>query len=105
MSTSPMPDGMGGPNTNNVANDFRTAFVSGDPSEYATAMNQQTAMQVPLGSQLSLLTAQNAGNQYVNGARLQDQKLGSLQNVKTGYNTLVFPQTAGYASFSSAYGM
>lgn len=105
MATNPKPDGGLPPISSNVAYDFQTAFV-GNANDYSTAMNQQMALQVPLGSQLNLLTAQNMGNKYIDGSRLQDQKLGSLQNVLTGYNTLDYPRTAGaYTTFGTAYGM
>jgi hypothetical protein len=103
MSVTPGFDGIQPPDTNPVAADFRTAFV-GDPYNYSTALNQQAAMQVPLGSQLALLTAANAGNQYVNGARLDDVRLGSLANVLTGYNTLSHGSGAPYYNFATAYG-
>jgi hypothetical protein len=104
MSVTPAPDMLAAPGVNNVANDFTTAFV-GNPYMYSTAMNQQAAMQVPLGSQLALLTAANMGNNYVNGVRLDNVRLGSLANVLTGYNTLsMAPSLGGYYNFSTAYG-
>jgi hypothetical protein len=103
MATTPAPDGIQPPFVNLVAGDFKTAFV-GDPYNYSTAMNQQAAMQVPLGSQLALLTAANMGNNYVNGARTDDVRLGSLANVLQGYNTLSHGSAAPYYSFSAAYG-
>ena len=84
--------------------DFRPAGIS-DSSSYSTVMNQNMALQVPLGSQLNLLNAQNAGNPYLNYSRLQNQKLGSLQYALPGYGTLSYPMAQqGYASFGAAYG-
>ena len=76
----------------------------GDPGDYSTTMNQSMALKVPLGSQLNLLSAQNAGNAYLKYDRLQNQKLGSLQDVLTGYNTLTHGNNGAYYNFSSAYG-
>lgn len=103
MSVSPQFDGISPPSTNLASADFKTAYVS-DPNSYSTAMNQQAAMSVPLGSQLALLTAANQGNNYVNGQRIQDTKLGSLANTLTGYNTLSHGSGNAYYSFSNAYG-
>jgi len=110
MATTPMPDGFQGPNTNNVANDFSTAFV-GSANNYSTTMNQQLALPVPLGSQLNLLDAQNMGNPYIQGDRMSDMMLGPMQNSLVGYNTLTgigrenkMEYSAPYFSMSSAYG-
>jgi hypothetical protein len=103
MSVSPSFDGIQAPDTNVVAADFKTAFV-GDPYNYSAAMSQQAAMQVPLGSQLALLTAANSGNSYVQGNRIDNVKLGSLANVLQGYGTLAHGQGGAYYSFAGAYG-
>lgn len=88
---------------NSVQYDGSVSSV-GEPSDYATVMNQAMALKVPLGSQLNLLSAQNAGNQYLNYGRLSDQRLGSLQNVLTGYNTLTMGNNGAYYPLSAAYG-
>ena len=82
--------------------EFQTAFVS-SPNNYSTVMNQQLALPIPIGSQLNLLNAQNAGNPYLDQSRLSNMKLGSLQNVLPGYNTLTHGNSVGYSTFSSAY--
>ncbi len=88
-----------------VSLDMAVAQTPSDPNNYSTALNTQMALKVPLGSQLNLLSAQNAGNQYLKYDRLQNQKLGSLQNVLTGYNTLTQGSNGAYYNFSTAYGM
>lgn len=87
-----------------VSYDMAVAAVPGDPSDYSTAMNTQMALKVPLGSQLNLLSAQTAGNQYLKYDRLQNQRLGSLQDVNTGYHTLTHGTNSPYYQFSTAYG-
>ncbi len=78
--------------------------IGGGPNDFTTALNPTMGLKVPLGSQLNLLSAQNKGNQFLKYDRLQNQKLGSLQNVLTGYNTLTGVPGAGYFAMSSAYG-
>jgi len=80
----------------------QSTFVS-NPNNYSTLMNQRLALPVPIGSQLNLLNAQNAGNPYLNFNRTANMKLGSLQNVLPGYNTLSRGDSVGYATFNSAY--
>lgn len=103
MSVTPRFNGVQPPLVNAVAADFDTGFVS-SPDNYSTVLNQSMAMAVPLGSQLALLTATNAGNPYVQGNRIDNQRLGSLANVLTGYNTLTGSNAAPYYTFSNAYG-
>lgn len=103
MAVTPGFDGIQPPDVNATSADFKTAYVSG-PNNYSTVMNQQMALAVPLGSQLALLTAENAGNPYLNSKRITDQRLGSLANVLSGYNTLTSPAVTSYQPFSQAYG-
>ena len=87
-----------------VSYDMGTAFVS-DIYDYSTVGRQDMALQVPLGSQLALLNAQNAGNPYVDYGAVGFSNLGSLQNVLPGYNTLGQTLPAGkFFNFSQAYG-
>jgi hypothetical protein len=104
MATHPLPDGGSPPISSSVSYDFQTAFV-GAPNDYSTVLNQQMALQVPLGSQLNLLTAQNIGNKYVNSARLSDEILKPEALNLKGYNTLQGNPagTNGYFTFGGAY--
>lgn len=104
MSVRPGFDGIQGPNTNMTAADFTTGFVGG-PSGYSTAMGQQLALPVPLGSQLNLLNMQYAGNPYMNFNRTSDQRLTNAERMLKGYNTLTDGGNGSYYSFGKAYGM
>ncbi len=105
MSLSPAIDGGFPTADNGTAYDMAPAGIL-TPDNYSTAMNQQMAFQIPLGSQLNLLNAQNAGNEYMNSARTQDKRLGSLQNVLPGYDLNHTRGNGGsYLTFGSAYGM
>jgi len=92
-----------GPGSGCVANDFDTAFVSSDASSYSTVLNQDMALKIPLGSQLNLLNARNAGNPFVDFARVNNVQ-NKFPVDLSGYNTLSAGQSAGpYFSFSQAY--
>lgn len=85
--------------------DMQSQFTSGSASDYSRVGNIQAALKVPLGSQLALLSAQNAGNPYLNYGGTGFEKLGSLQNALTGYNTLGQNLQSGqYFTFGNAYG-
>lgn len=88
-----------------VTYDMDSSGTTGSPMDYSKVGQQDMALKVPLGSQLSLLNAMNAGNPYVNYAATGFQNLGSLENVLQGYNTMGQTNTAGqYFNFSQAYG-
>lgn len=88
-----------------VSSDMCTAYVSTNPDDYSSVEDVNTALKVPLGSQLNLLNAQSAGNPYLDYARIYNAKLGSLANALPGYNTMGQNKSGvGYFSFGSAYG-
>jgi hypothetical protein len=87
---------------NSVQYDKSIPAVS-SPDYYSTATTQNLAMVVPLGSQLNLLNAQNAGNPYLNMARVSNPKMpGDL--MPTTYDTLGQNNQGSHFRFSSAYG-
>ncbi len=87
-----------------ISADFSTSYVQ-DPWSYSTVGKQDMALKVPLGSQLALLNASFAGNPYVQYDAVAFQKLGSLQNVLVGYNTMGQNTDNGsYFTFGRAYG-
>ena len=89
-----------------VPYDMGVASVSADSSysDYSTIDQQEYALKVPLGSQLNLLNAYNAGNPYLDYERVQNMQLGSLSNVLQGYSTLSGQQQGPYAKFGYIYG-
>lgn len=78
-----------------VSVDFSPAGVS-SANDYSTVMNQDMALKIPLGSQLNLLNARNAGNVFLDQMRLSNIPFDAYQMGLKGYNTLAPVQSAGF---------
>lgn len=89
-----------------AATDYSSQAFLGDNGSLIKQQNM--AFQVPLGSQLDLLQAQQKGNKYLDFAARHNVKLSDSERatfMNMGYNELQkAPTGAGYFSFSSAYG-